>query len=57
MCKYGTMCTRARPLEGLGGAALVDGVLQVSVTPGFKNKTECITICISESSFIHIETL
>ena len=28
-----------------------------SVTPGFKNKIECITICMSGSSFIHIETL
>ena len=24
------------------------------VTPGFKNKTECITICMPGSSFIHI---
>ena len=28
-----------------------------SVTPGFKDKTECIAICIPGSSFIHIETL
>ena len=27
-----------------------------TVTPGFKNKTECITICMPGSSFIHIET-
>ena len=27
------------------------------VTPGFKDKTEYITICMSGSSFIHIETL
>ena len=26
------------------------------VTPGFKDKTECITICMPGSSFIHIET-
>jgi hypothetical protein len=27
------------------------------VTPDFKDKTKCITICISGSSSIHIETL
>jgi hypothetical protein len=27
-----------------------------SVTPGFKNKTECITICMPGSSSIHIVT-
>ena len=27
------------------------------VTPGFKDKTECIAICMPGSSFIHIETL
>ena len=27
------------------------------VTPGFKDKTECITIYMTGSSFIHIETL
>ena len=27
-----------------------------SVTPGFKDKTECIAICMPGSSFIHIET-
>ena len=26
------------------------------VTPGFKDKTECIAICMPGSSFIHIET-
>ena len=30
--------------------------IDVIVTPGFKNKTECIVICMSGSSFIHIET-
>ena len=29
----------------------------INVTPGFKRKTECITICMPGSSFIHIETL
>ena len=28
-----------------------------SITPGFKDKTECIAICMPGSSFIHIETL
>jgi hypothetical protein len=27
-----------------------------SVTPGFKDKTECITICMPASSSIHIVT-
>ena len=27
-----------------------------SVTPDFKDKTECIIICMPGSSFIHIET-
>ena len=27
-----------------------------SVTPGFKDKTECIAICMPGSSFIYIET-
>ena len=31
--------------------------ISVNFTSGFKNKTECITICMSGSSFIHIETL
>jgi len=31
-------------------------VLVAVVTPGFKNKTECISICMPGSSFIHIET-
>ena len=26
------------------------------VTPGFKDKTECISICMPGLSFIHIET-
>ena len=28
-----------------------------NVTPGFKDKTECITICMTGLSFIYIETL
>jgi len=32
-------------------------VLVAVVTPGFKKKTECISICMPGSSFIHIETL
>jgi len=31
-------------------------VLVAVVTPGFKKKTECISICMPGSSFIHIET-
>ena len=31
-------------------------VLVVVVTPGFKKKTECRSICMPGSSFIHIET-
>ena len=30
---------------------------ELAVTPGFKDKTECITICMTRSSFIYIETL
>ena len=30
--------------------------LLTNVTPGFKDKTECIAICMPGSSFIHIET-
>ena len=33
------------------------GVSSGPVTPGFKDKTECITICMPGSSFIHIEIL
>ena len=29
----------------------------VIVTPGFKDKTECITICMPGLSFIHIEII
>ena len=31
-------------------------VLVAVVAPGFKKKTECISICMPGSSFIHIET-
>jgi len=33
------------------------GAQSACVTLGFKDKTECIAICMLGSSFIHIETL
>ena len=41
----------------LGLRPTVDTALIPLVTPGFKDKTECIAICMTGSSFIHIETL
>ena len=38
--------------HGCGGQASL-----YVVTPGFKDKTECIAICMPGSSFIHIEKL
>ena len=35
---------------------ILQDVIKVAVTPGFKDKTECITICMPGSSFIYIET-
>ena len=45
----------------LGASALLlvgvpTPVLVAVVTPDFKKKTECISICMPGSSFIHIET-
>ena len=45
----------------LGASALLlvgvpTPVLVAVVTPSFKKKTECISICMPGSSFIHIET-
>ena len=39
------MCTRARPLEGLGGAALEDGVLQIVSEPTLPFKRDvCVLV-------------
>ena len=40
----------------LGCSLVSNCVSSLLVTPGFKDKTECITICMPGSSFIHIET-
>ena len=42
--------------QWLLGAQLTNTV-DDPVTPSFKDKTECITICMPGSNFIHIETL
>ena len=42
---------------GTATEAVVGAPWRGVVTPGFKDKTEYITICMPGSSFIHIETL
>jgi len=43
--------------KGLKQMCCIQSVVAITVTPGFNEETECITICMPRSSFIHIETL